>query len=287
MRTLIEAVRIIILAMRILHKLIMISALVALAGCSTDPVVTSAPEMFESALQKQANADYQGAVTLYEEIQAVHPYGDYAQQSLLNLAYLHYQERIFEQAVNSAEKFIHDYPSHPNVDYARYLRAVSLQQDNHGLLERIILAGETNEERTSQVQAYEAYVELLELHPLSSYGPDAVLRISEIVNRLAESDLEIAIHYFRISAYAAAIRRCADLITQYPDSDALERTLAIMIASLVEINAEPALTDSVRSMQDSFPGSSYLEPALNGQLSLLAHMEIKLQPGDYFTQLIE
>ena len=268
-------------------RLTVIAGLTALAGCSTDPVLTSAPEMYETAQQKQANADYQGAVTLYEEIQAVHPYGTYAQQSLLNLMHLHYQERKFDEAISSTERFITSFPSHPSVDYARYLKAISLQQDNYGFLERVILASETNEERGSQIQAYEAYLELIELHPLSSYVPDAALRISEIVNKLAAKDLQVAVYYFRIGAFAAAIRRCADIVKQYPDSDSLERALAVIVASLTEIEAEAALADSVASLHASFPNSPYLEPAQNGHMSLLDFMAIEVQPGDFFTQILE
>lgn len=260
---------------------------VGLAGCAGNPEVFSASEMLTQAIQAEDNADYETAQQLYNDIQANHPYGPYAQQSLLNLGHLHFANREFSEAIAVLDRFMRQYPSHNNIDYARYLRGVSLQHDRPDLLDQLIIAQSGTNSRRDLVRAYDAYQELIRLHPDSVYVPDAIERANEIVNLVAESELKTAIHYMRLGAYSAAVQRSTKVMANYPDTATVEVAIAIMVASLTEMGSQAPLDDAIESLRISFPNSALLGSAIAGVDTLLDHLGVEKKPGTYFTSLIE
>lgn len=269
-------------------KLLLAGICLGISGCASDDQgILSAPELLAQAELAESNADYQKAVQLYSDLEANHPFGPYAQQALLNLAHLEFSNREFESAIRLADRFIRQYPSHPNIDYARYLRAVSLQRDRVDFLDQLIVAQKGTNSRKDLTRAYQAYIELIELHPDSGYIDDAMARINEIVNLIADSELKTAIHYMRLGAYGASVRRSSKVISSYPDSTAVETALAVMIASLTEMGSKLPLDDAVVSLQQSYPNSHLLTPATAGVDSLLAYLDIEKQPGTWFTRMLE
>ena len=258
-----------------------------LVGCAQEETYLSASEMFAEAIAKQAAADYEGAAELYSDVQANYPFGPYAQQSLLNLAHMQYDEARYEETLSSVQRFISEYPAHRNIDYALYLRALALQRDKKTLLDKVLFDDSANRSREAALESHAAFSQLIKQHPLSRYTPDALERLAVIVNGLAEDEIKTSIHYLRIGAYGAAMRRSSEIIFLYPDSIVLELSLAVLVASLVEMAAQEPLTDAVASLTSSFPNSALLEPAQGGANNLLAFIGLEIERGDYFTNLLE
>ena len=265
----------------------LLAVLALLGGCAQEKEILPASEMYAEALQMQEAADYEGAIDMYNEIQSSHPFGPYAQQSLLNLAHLHYESSEFDEAFSAINRFISEYPAHRQIDYAYYLRALSLQKEKPDFLDQLIFDDLTNYSREDRIKAYDAYIDLAEQFPNSRYAVDGLRRADTIVNALAEDEIETALHYLRIGAAGAALRRAADLINRYPNSTALEPALAVMVASLVDMGSQGPLEDSLVSIRESFPGSPYLEPASRGGQALLDYMGFDVGDGDWVTSVLE
>lgn len=260
----------------------------AAAGCAKETEIKSAAEMYAEAVEMQSAADYEGAIELYGDIQASHPFGPYAQQSLLNQAHLQYLEREFDNSLSSINRFIQDYPAHDNIDYAYYLRALALRRERPDLIDRIFLSEYANRSRSEIIEAHDAFLELVRLYPDSKYAPDSLKQAGEIVDELATGELEVALHYLRRGAYGASMSRAADIVKRYPDSgNVLEPALAIIVASLVEMKAQAPLADARESLSESFPGSGYIAPAEGGAVALLEHMGLEVTRGDYVTGFLE
>ena len=258
-----------------------------LVGCATEREVKSAPELFDEALQKQAAADFEGAVTGYQEVQANFPHSSYAQQSQLNLAYLYYESSEYDDALATINRFISTHPAHKNVDYARYLRALALQREKPDIIDKLLFEDFTNHSRASAIESYQAFLELVRLHPTSRFTPDAITRANKIVDGLVVDETTTAIHYLRIGAYSASLRRAGEIIERYPNSSRIEPAMAIVIASLVEMGAGSPLADARRALRESFPTSPLQQPADLGAIALLAAMDEEPVRGDYFTRFIE
>src|ERR671937_1950805 len=103
--------------------------LVALAACASldskdETLGWSAHRLYGEAKDAMASRDWQKAIKLLEKLEARYPYGRYAQQAQLEVAYCHYKDGERASAIAAADRFIKLYPNHPNVDYAHYLKAL-------------------------------------------------------------------------------------------------------------------------------------------------------------------
>jgi len=65
-----------------------------------------------------------GAIDYYEKLQARYPFGAYAPQAQLELAYCHYKADETPKAIASVDRFMKLNPTHPHMDYAFYLRGL-------------------------------------------------------------------------------------------------------------------------------------------------------------------
>src|SRR3989337_2500373 len=120
-----------------LLALLLAAALVA-AGCTSAPYDEtanwSAQELFDEAKESLRAKDYAKAIQYFEKLEARYPYGRFAQQAQLELAYAHWKDGERASAIAAAERFIKLFPNHPNVDYAYYLKGLINFNEQQGLL---------------------------------------------------------------------------------------------------------------------------------------------------------
>ncbi len=97
---------------------------VALSACSWLPQEVdetkgwSAQKLYNAAKEELDSGSYERAVKLYEKLEARYPYGQYAQQAQIEIAYAYYKEKEPASAIAAADRFIKLYPNHANLDYA-------------------------------------------------------------------------------------------------------------------------------------------------------------------------
>ena len=78
----------------------------------------SAQKLYSTAKEKLDEGQFESAIKMYEKLEARYPYGRFAQQAQLEIAYAYYKDKEIASAVTAAERFIKLHPNHPNVDYA-------------------------------------------------------------------------------------------------------------------------------------------------------------------------
>ena len=71
-----------------------------------------------------AGKDWPKAIKYLEKLEARYPYGRFAQQAQLEVAYCHWKDDERASAIAAADRFIKLYPNHANVDYACYLKGL-------------------------------------------------------------------------------------------------------------------------------------------------------------------
>src|ERR1051325_1289192 len=104
--------------------------LAAVAACSSlnskedETVGWSAQRLYGEAKDAMAGKDWAKAIKYLEKLEARYPYGRYAQQAQLEVAYCHWKDGERASAIAAADRFIKLYPNHPSVDYAWYLKGL-------------------------------------------------------------------------------------------------------------------------------------------------------------------
>ena len=147
--------------------------------------------------------DYETAITYYEQLEARFPFGEYAQQSLLESAYAHYKNDDPETAIATLDRFMRVYPLNPNIDYAIYLRGLTSFHRDIGFFEKYIPRDESQRDPGAAEDALRDFKTLVTRFPQSRYAEDSTQRIVYLRNRLAQHEVNVANYYMRCLLYTS------------------------------------------------------------------------------------
>ena len=95
-------------------------------------------DYYKAAKEEFDNHNWDSSIKLYEALESKFPFGRFAQQAQLEVAYAYYKQGDSAQAISALDKFIKLHPNHPNLDYALYLKALVNFKEDLGPLARVI-----------------------------------------------------------------------------------------------------------------------------------------------------
>ncbi|MCX7892337.1 MAG: outer membrane protein assembly factor BamD [Burkholderiales bacterium] len=256
-------------------KLRSLAALVlalALAGCGwfkkgeiDETADWSAQRLYTEAKEEMAGGNWSKAVKLFEKLEARYPFGRYAQQAQLEIAYAYYRDNEPASAIAACDRFIKLHPNHPNVDYAYYLKGIVNFNEDMGFLADYFEQDPTERDAKAMREAFDAFKELAVKFPDSKYTPDALARMRWLVNALASHELAVARYYMKRGAYVAAANRVQFVVKTYPEAPANEEALAILAAAYDRLGLTDLRDDAVRVLAKNFPQSPYLKTEYTGR----------------------
>ena len=211
--------------------------------------------MYEKAHKLLLGGDYRGAVRYYEALDARYPFSDEARQARLDIIYAYYRAREQESAVDAADQFIRENPTHPRVDYAMYLRGLVYFERSPNFLERWFNADLSQRPPQDVRRAFDAFDQLIKQHPSSIYAQDARQRMVFLRNRLADYEVYVAELYLKRQAYVAAIDRARYCIENYDGAPAVRDALEIMISAYHGLGLEDLAERSQEVFALNFPNA--------------------------------
>lgn len=238
-----------------------------LSGCGLLPEVQdetkgwSAQKLYSEAKQQMSEGGYEKAIKYFEALEARYPYGRYAQQAQLEVAYAYFKSNEPVSAVAACDRFIKLHPNHPNVDYAYYLKGLVNFNEDLGLLGTLANQDMSERDPKAARESFESFKELANRFPNSKYTPDAVARMKYLVNALASHEVHAARYYFKRGAYVAVVNRGQYVLQRYPQAPATEEALALMVKAYAALGMNDLRDDTMRVMQKNFPDSSYFNGA--------------------------
>lgn len=218
----------------------------------------SAGKIYSEAKTELSDGNYEKAIKLYEKLEARFPYGRFAQQAQLEIAYAYYKDKDIASAVAAAERFIKLHPNHPRVDYAYYLKGLANFNDDLGLLGSYTGQDMTERDPKAARDAFEAFKDLVTRYPDSKYTPDSIERMNYLVNTLASHEIHVARYYMKRTAYVAAANRAQFALKSYPRAPANEEGLLILVQAYDKLGMTDLRNDAERVMKTNFPKSKYL-----------------------------
>lgn len=190
-----------------------------------------ANELYDEAKAELADLNYEKAVKLLETLQARYPYGRYAQQALMEIAYANHKQNEPEAALSAIDRFIKQFPNSENLDYVLYLKGLVNFNDNSGFFSRLTKQDPADRDPQSLKESFDAFRELAVRFPDSKYTEDAKLRMQFLINTLSRSDINVAEYYLRRGAYIAAINRANTVLREFPQTRESRDALQIMIVA--------------------------------------------------------
>ena len=219
----------------------------------------SAQKLYSEAKDSLNNRNYEQAIKYYEKLEARYPYGRYAQQAQLEIAYAYYKDLEPAQAVRAADRFIKLHPNHPNVDYAYFLKGLANFTEDPGWTGYFSGQDMTERDPKAAREAFDAFKELVTRFPESRYASDSIARMNYLVNALASHEIHVARYYMRRGAYVAAANRAQYSLKSYPRAPANEEGLVILVSAYDKLGLNELRDDAERVMKKNFPDSRYLK----------------------------
>lgn len=257
--------------MRSLASLVALLLALFVSGCGLLPdeidetAGWSASKLYAEAKDAMGEGAYDKAIKYFEKLEARFPYGRYAQQAQLEVAYAYYRQQETASAIAACDRFIRLHPNHPNVDYAYYLKGLANFNGDLGLLGHISMQDQTERDPKAARESFESFKELVEKFPESKYAQDSVMRMKYLVNALASHEVHVARYYMRRGAFVAAANRAQYAIKTYPDAPANEEALFVMVKAYDAMGLNDLRDDAERVMRKNFPSSEYYVRGLNRQ----------------------
>lgn len=240
---------------------------IMLSGCGLLPKKPedtknwSASKYYSEAKNELNEGNYSAAVKLFEQLEARYPYGRYAQQAQLEIAYAYYKDSEQAQAIAAADRFIKLHPNHINVDYAYYLKGLANFNDDIGLMgivsEKILNQDMSERDPKASRESFENFRELVARFPKSKYAPDAIQRMKHLVNVVALNEVQVARYYMKRGGYIAAANRAQYALKEYPQTPAIEEALFIMVQAYNKLGMTDLRDDAARVMKKNFPDSRF------------------------------
>jgi len=247
-------------------RIVLFALALCLTGCSwfeskKDEPLSDAATMYDKAKEQMSSGSYDAAIKAYEQLEARYPYGVYAQQAQLDVAYAYYMSHDQSSAVAACDRFIKLYPNHPKVDYAYYLKGISLVgSGGSDMLSSIITPLQPLSERDPKTleEAFDVFRYILTQFPSSIYRDDAQQQVAAIVDALAVHELVAARYYLNRRAPLAAVNRAQRVVKTFPESKSVEEALYIMIEGYNKLGMKDLRDDARRVLERSYPNSVYL-----------------------------
>jgi outer membrane protein assembly factor BamD len=238
--------------MTISRLLTLLTLLATLAACGLLPDEEdktkgwSAQKLYAEASQALASGNYAEAVKYYEKLEARYPFGRYAMQAQLDVAYAYYKDEEPDQAIAAADRFIKLYPNSPATPYAYYLKGIVNFNQGIGLLERYLPTDPSQRDAGAAVEAYKSFEELVRKFPESEYAKDARQRMVYLRNNLARYEVHVARYYYNRGAYLAAANRASYVVERYQRSPAARDALELMASSYDRLELPVLAADARR-----------------------------------------
>ncbi|MBI79666.1 MAG: outer membrane protein assembly factor BamD [Gammaproteobacteria bacterium] len=241
-----------------IHKKISIICLIfiVLSSCTNsdnDILDEGGEALYQRGIESMADGNYPTALAYFQALEANYPFSNLTRQAQLDIIYVYYKSSQPELAIDAAEEFERENPTHPRVDYCLYIIGLSYFDESPNFLERWFSVDLDIRPPKNTLQAFQSFQELLRRFPNSQYAPDARERMIFLRNRLAAYENHVAEYYIRRGAYLAAINRAKYALEHYSGSPELEISLTLMINAYEMIGMNNLASDARRILDENFP----------------------------------
>lgn len=182
------------------------------------------------------------------------PKSFYAQQAKLAIADSYFEkgdEGSMILASSEYREFISLYPYSPSAPYAQYQIAMAFYKK----------ALKPGRDQTRTRQALGEFKKVVTNYPLSDEAKLAREKILDCEEKLAEHTLGIGEHYYKVSAFNAAVKRLTEILTNYPNFSRMDKVYYYLGDSFFKWKKADQSIPYFTKLISDFPQSKYAKKA--------------------------
>ena len=251
--------------MKKLTFIFLLTLVFVMVGCAEkvqDPYASfrnkTSTVIFNGGEKALANHDYSQAAQHFEALDAIYPFGPYAQQGQLDIIYAYYRAGDEASASVAADRYIRLYPRGPRVDYAYYMKGIVGFTQGLSWLQKLTGTDPAPRDVSTMQQSFSSFATVAQLFPDSPYAEDSLVRMAYIRNLMANREVLIAGFYLRRKAYVAAANRASYVVQHFEGSPQTIQALAIMVQSYRSLGLDKMANDTYKILRTNYPNAPEL-----------------------------
>jgi len=241
---------------RVLAAAALIGAPLALSACqSSDDIDLStyveqtepADVLYNQALANMDAGRLTEASRKFNAIDRQHPYSEYARKSMVMGAFANYRQGNYDEAINSAKRYVTLYPSSPDAAYAQYIIGLCYFRQIRDV---------TQDQKESR-RTIEAMDELVQRWPDSEYVDDAREKIRFARDQLAGKEMQTGRYYLERREYIAAIKRFRYVVENYSNTRHIEEALSRLTEAYFAMGLTSEAQTAAAVLGHNYPDSQW------------------------------
>jgi len=225
----------------------------------------SQQKLYNEASSELASGSYDRAIEYYEKLESRYPFGKYAHQAQLDIAYAYYKAEEPESALAAADRFIKFHPGHPAVAYAYYLKGLTNFSRSLGFLARFTPTDTSQRDPGAALDSYKDFERVTKQFPESDYAEDARMRMLYLRNNLARYEVHVARFYIKRGAYIAAAQRASYVVENFQRTPAVRDALKIMVDAYSRLGMQDLADDAQRVLALNEESGALIPDPLQGR----------------------
>ncbi len=210
-----------------------------------------ADDLYNQGLAKLKSKDFEGAAKKFGELDKNYPSSEWARKSLLMTVFAQYEKPNYEDAVQSAQRYIARYPNSPDTPYVYYLAGMSFYNQVPDVMR----------DQTSSEKALQIFSELVQKFPKSEYVADARYKIGVVRDQLAAKEMTVGRFYLTRKNYPAAINRFHDVLGKYQTTRHTEEALYRLTEAYLAMGVTNEAQTAAAILGHNYPDSQWYKDA--------------------------
>jgi outer membrane protein assembly factor BamD len=210
-------------------------------------------QLYNNGVDALHDKRYSTAIAQFDAVQQNYPYSTWAPNAQLMEGYTLYLQNKYTEAIGSLDRFIQLHPSHRDIAYAYYLRALSYYEQ----------IDDIQRDQAGTDQAMTALQEVVTRFPDSAYARDARLKIDLCRDHLAGKEMEIGRWYQRQNLNTAAIGRFQRVVDNYQTTNHVPEALSRLTEIYLQLGMRDEAKRTAAVLGYNYPGNSWYRDSYN------------------------
>lgn len=210
-----------------------------------------AEALYNQGLASLEKKDYDKAAKKFAELEKQYPYSQWQRKALLMTTFSQYENKSYDDAIASAQRYIALYPTSPDIAYAYYLAGMS----NYDQIPDI------SRDQARAAKAATFFTQIVEKFPKSEYAEDARTKLQVTRDQLAGKEMLVGRYYLEQHNYAAAINRFREVLGKYQTTRHAEEALMRLTEAYLGLGIVNEAQTAAAVLGHNFPESEWYKDA--------------------------
>lgn len=219
-----------------------------------EPKVLADPpanDLYKKGVNELQTQDYEKSAKTFGKLEKAYPYSAYQRKGLIMTTYSQYQNKSYDDAINTAKRYLTLYPNSPDSPYVTYLEGMAYYDQ----------IADVNHDLGMATNALTVFQAIVDKYPSSEYAADARYKIAVARDQLAGQEMTVGRYYLNRGEYTAAINRFRTVLAKYQTTRQAEEALERLTEAYLALGLPQEAQTAAAVLGHNYPNSPWYKQA--------------------------